>query len=151
LYPEKILYGNTKPYTQFGSIFPAETDYMFQTVFDYGTTDIVNESPGKINDWDFRQDAFSDYKAGFEIRTTRLCKRVLLFHVFEEMAVKPDQSDKKTLIRSFNFEYDTAAEQDFTFLKKITSHGYIKKPDGTYSFKKLPPLEFEYQKHDWNQ
>ncbi len=150
LYPDKILYGNVKPYIQSENIFPAEADYMFQTAFDYGTTDLVNESPEKINDWDFRQDAFSDYKAGFEIRTTRLCKRVLLFHVFEELAVKPDKPDKKTLIRSVNFEYDTSAEQDFTFLKKITSCGYIKKPDGTYSNKKLPPLEFDYQKHDWN-
>ena len=109
------------------------------------------ESPEKINTWDFRPDAFSDYKAGFEIRTTRLCKRVLLFHVFEELALKPDKSDKKTLIKSVKFEYDTSTEQDFTFLKTITSFGYIKKPDGTYSHKKLPPMEFEYQKHEWNK
>ena len=42
------------------------------------------------------------------------------------------------------------SEQDFTFLKSITSHGYIKKQDGSYSSKQLPPLEFEYQKHEWN-
>jgi len=122
---------------------------MFQTIFDYGTL-LTDDSFEKINNWDFRQDAFSDYKAGFEIRTTRLCKRVLMFHVFEELAFKPDKSDKKTLIKSVNFEYDTSTEQDFTFLKTITSYGYIKKPDGTYSHKKLPPMEFEYQKHDWS-
>ena len=149
LYLEKIFYGNKTPYSQFGDAFPDESDYMFQTVFDYGITDIVNELPEKINDWDFRPDAFSDYKAGFEIRTTRLCKRVLLFHVFEELALKPDKSDKKTLIKYISFEYDTTNE-DFTFLTKFFSSGCIKKPDGTYSQKKLPPLEFYYQKHDWN-
>lgn len=148
-YIDKVLYGNKTPYKQFGDAFPPETDYLFQTVFDYGTT-ANNEPFDKINLWDFRPDAFSNYKAGFEIRTTRLCKRVLLFHVFEELALKPDKSDKKTLIKSLNFTYDTAVEQDFTFLTKITSFGYIKKPDGSYSYKHLPPTEFNYQKHEWN-
>ncbi len=151
LYIDKILYGNKAPYKKFGDLLPDETDYMFQTVFDYGDyleTDI--EEPEKRKAWFFRPDAFSDYKASFEIRTTRLCKRVLLFHVFEELAIQPDKSDKKTLIKSVNFDYDTSIEQDFTFLKKITSYGYIKKPDGTYAHKKLPPMEFEYQKHDWS-
>lgn len=149
LYLDTILYGNKTPYKQFGDPFPAETDYMFQTVFDYGTL-AVGDSLDTINPWDYRPDAFSDYKAGFEVRTTRLCKRVLLFHVFEELALQPDSLDKKTLIKSVNFDYDTTSEQDFTFLTKITSFGYIKKPDGSYSHKKLPPMEFEYQKHTWN-
>lgn len=150
LYLDKVLYGNIIPYKGFDEPFPVESNYFFQTVFDYGTTDIETESPENVNPWNFRPDAFSDYKAGFEIRTTRLCKRVLLFHVFEELAIKPDKSDKKTLIKSVNFEYDTSTEQDFTFLKSVTSYGYIKKPDGSYSHKKLPPMEFEYQKHEWN-
>ena len=149
LYPEKILYGNKTPYRQFGDVFPDETDFMFHTYFDYGTTDLNIEPFDKLNPWDFRPDAFSDYKAGFEIRTTRLCRRVLLFHVFEELAQRPDKSDKKTLIKSVNFEYDTSTEQDFTFLKRITSYGYIKMPAGTYSHKKLPPMEFDYQPHEW--
>lgn len=150
LYLDKVLYGNKTPFGQLGDSFPIESDYYFQTVFDYGTTDLENESPENVNLWDFRPDAFSDYKAGFEIRTTRLCRRVLLFHVFEELALKPDKSDKKTIIKSVNFEYDISTDHDFTFLKTITSYGYIKKPDGSYSNKKLPPMEFEYQKHDWN-
>lgn len=150
LYLEKVLYGNKTPYKMFGDTFPVETDYMFQTIFDFGTRS-DNDSFEKINNWDFRPDAFSDYKAGFEVRTTRLCKRVLLFHVFEELALKPYKSDKKTLVKSVNFEYDTSVEQDFIFLKKITSFGYIKKPDGSYSHKKFPPVEFGYQKHEWNR
>lgn len=150
LYLQKVIYGNKTPYKQFGDVFLPEADYMFQTVFDYGIL-LPNDSAEKINDWDFRADAFSDYKAGFEIRTTRLCKRVLLFHVFEELALKPDKSDKKTLVKSLNFEYDTDSEQDFTFLKKITSCGYIKKANESYSAKKLPPMEFSYQQHEWNK
>ena len=64
LYLEKILYGNKTPYKKFGNSFPAENDYMFQTVFDYGEYDI-NSPYSKIKDWDFRTDSFSDYQAGF--------------------------------------------------------------------------------------
>src|SRR5690606_20598316 len=95
-----------------------------------------------INEWDFRSDAFSDYRAGFEIRTTRLCKRVLLFHHFEAY---------DGLVRSMDFHYETISEEDFTFLKSITTVGYDKKADGTYLRKQLPPMEFGYQEHEWNR
>lgn len=144
LYLTKVLYGNKTPYKLFSDPFPAESDYFFQTVFDYGEYNL-NAPYQKIKDWDFRKDAFSDYKAGFEIRSTRLCKRVLLFHNFKEL---PGSS---ALVKSFNFEYDTTTEEDFSFLKSITIHGYIKQSDGTYTNKNLPPIVFEYQKHDWNK
>lgn len=143
LYLEKVLYGNKTPYKKFNDSYPAESDYMFQTVFDYGEYD--NNAPySKIADWQFRADAFSDYKSGFEIRTSRLCNRVLLFHFFSEL---PGGS---ALVKSLNFAYDTSRQQGFTFLKSITSFGYIKKPDGSYSYKSLPATEFKYQQHAWN-
>lgn len=142
LYPDKICYGNKTPYKNFGDAFPASTEFLFETVFDYGTLNEGDEVD-QINNWDFRPDAFSDYKPGFEIRTTRLCKRVLLFHRFEE-------NEYNGLVRSLNFGYDTATEQDFTYLKSITSSGHIKQTNGSYSSQSLPPFEFEYQKHDWN-
>ncbi|CAG0941447.1 partial Toxin subunit YenB, partial [Candidatus Brocadiaceae bacterium] len=143
-YLEKVLYGNKTPYKSFNDAYPNETDYLFQTVFDYGEYD-TNAPYTKIKDWDFRTDAYSEYKAGFEIRTTRLCKRVLLFHYFTEL---PGGS---ALVKSLNFEYDTSIKEDFTFLKSITTFGYIKQTDGTYTHKTLPATEFEYQKHDWNK
>jgi RHS repeat-associated protein len=144
LYLEKILYGNKTPYKEFEDAYPMETDYMFQTVFDYGEYDL--RSPyEKIREWDFRMDPFSDYKAGFEIRTTRLCKRVLLFHFF------PELPGGYALIKSTDFEYNTTSNEGFTFLKSITACGYIKKSDGTYTSKKLPATEFEYQVHEWDK
>ncbi|MGY6274245.1 SpvB/TcaC N-terminal domain-containing protein [Methylomonas sp. MgM2] len=143
LYLEKVVYGNKTPYVKFNDPFLPEADYLFQTVFDYGEYDA--ESPfNSINDWSFRPDAFSVYKSGFEIRTTRLCRRVLLFHQFNEL---PGGS---ALVKSLDFEYDTNQQQGFTFLKSITPIGYIKKTDGSYSQKSLPATEFAYQKHAWN-
>ncbi len=143
-YLEKVLYGNKTPYKQFGSPFPDESDYMFQTILDYGE---YNPNPPyqKVNNWDYRKDAFSDYKAGFEIRTTRLCKRVLLFHFFDEL---PGGS---ALVKSLNIEYDTTTEEDFTLLKTIKTFGYIKQANGTYTSNSLPAVEFGYQKHEWNR
>jgi RHS repeat-associated protein len=144
LYLEKVLYGNKTPYKNFSDTYPNETDYFFQTIFDYGEYN-TNAPYDKINTWNCRKDAFSEYNTGFEIRTTRLSKRVLLFHYFSEL---PGGS---ALVKSVEFEYDTTTVEDFTFLKSCTSYGYIKKPDGTYSYKNLPPIEFEYQGHDWNK
>ena len=118
-------------------------DYFFRTVFDYGEYDA--EAPyARTRPWDFRSDPFSDYKPGFEIRTTRLCKRVLLFHDFAEL---PGGS---ALVKSLDFSYADPGGTDFAFLKSITEYGYIKKPDGTYAVRHLPPVEFEYRNQEWN-
>ena len=143
LYLEKVLYGNKMPYKQLHDPFPGESDYMFQTVFDFGDYD--TDAPHmRSKNWIYRKDPFSYYKSGFEIRTTRLCQRILLFHFFDEL---PGAS---ALIKALNFQYNSNSPEEFNFLKSVTACGYIKKADGTYTCKNLPPLEFEYQKHVWN-
>ena len=144
LYLSKVLYGNRTPYKSFGDLYPAETNYFFETIFDFGEYD--SEAPHILSGvWGFRNDSFSIYKPGFEIRTTRLCKRVLLFHHFAEL---PGGS---ALVKSLDFEYSTAEGACFTYLNSITQTGYIKKPDGTYSRKSLPPAEFSYQNIAWSK
>ena len=143
LYLQKIYHGNKTPYKQFGDPLPPAPNYLFETIFDYGEYNI--DAPfDLVNDWDFRFDAFSNYKAGFEIRTTRLCKRILFFHHFTEL------TDGFALVKSLDFSYDTTNESGFTFLKSITTSGYHKQADRTYTQKSLPSLEFTYQQHEWN-
>ncbi len=143
LYLHKVLYGNKSPYLQFNDPFPAESGYMFQTVFDYGGH-AFDPPCVKSNDWLFRTDPFSFYKAGFEIRTTRICQRVLLFHYFDEL---PGGS---ALVKSLSFEYNHDSVGEISLLKSVITSGYIKKADGTYTCKQLPALELDYQKHAWN-
>jgi RHS repeat-associated protein len=144
LYLEAVLYGNRTPYRNFGDAYPPEADYFFRTVFDYGEYDA--EAPyARIKHRDFRSDPFSEYKPGFEIRTTRLCKRILLFHHFAEL---PGGS---ALVKSLNLSYADPGGTDFAFLKSMTEYGYIKKPDGTYAVRHLPPVEFEYRNQEWNK
>lgn len=143
-YLSQVLYGNQHPYAGFGEAFPASTDYLFATVLDYGEYDPTTPH-APVNVWSFRPDAFSDYRAGFERRTTRLCQRVLLFHRFE------GQGEYNGLVKSLNFGYNTHQAEGFTLLESITSCGYIKQADGSYSQKAIPPLEFSYQAHDWSR
>ena len=147
LYLSKVIYGNKTPYQQLNDPYPADGDFLFQIVFDYGTLNETGHTPDpvtQINAWDFRADAFSDYKAGFEIRTTRLCKRVLLFHFFSELP------GGTILVKSLNFGYDTTSENGFTFLQSITPNGYNLQTNGDYISSNLPAMEFEYQTVDWN-
>lgn len=144
-YLKRVLYGIRKPYKNKGESYSKNSaDYFFETIFDYGEHDTVTPPFAEIKEWDFRSDAFSTYRTGFEIRTTRLCKRVLLYHRFSEL---PDGS---ALVKSLDFVYDNNGVDMFTFLKDVISKGYIKAPNGTYTQKSLPPISFEYQKHEWN-
>ena len=143
-YLAKVLYGNKTPYKHFGDAAPPEANFMFRTVFDYGEY-AVGAPFDEISDWDFRSDPFSAYRSGFEIRTTRLCRRVLLFHAIDELP------GGDALVRSMDLDYDTASAEGFTFLKSITSRGYVKRAGGAYTSKALPAVEFQYQKADWNK
>ncbi len=122
--------------------FVAPNEYLLELVLDYGEHDLDNPQANGNNDWKCRTDAFSEYRAGFEIRTYRLCSRVLMFHRFPELGELP------CLVRSMNFKYNTGTA--FTFLQSISQIGYIKKPDGTYSNRSLPPFEFTYEPLGWN-
>ena len=154
-YLKRIQYGNRKPWyidteNLFFPTLDIDQEFFFELVLDYGEHDwdnpILNGVDGEA--WHYRSDAFSDYKAGFEIRTNRICKRALLFHSFEELGNEP------CLVRSLDFKYEPSSINDsgqaeVTYLQAITESGYIKTDKG-YSKKSLPPMEFNYQRLKWN-
>ncbi|GAB4560631.1 MAG: hypothetical protein Tsb0020_07470 [Haliangiales bacterium] len=74
---KRIRYGNRTPY-QAGP-------WLFEVVFDYGEHDLDAPRPIEDQPWPARADAFSSYRAGFEVRTYRRCRRVLMFHCFPEL------------------------------------------------------------------
>jgi len=117
-YLKRILYGNRTP-SRPKEDLSARSDWMFEIVFDYGELD--PDSPGKeVRFWSVRKDPFSSYRAGFEVRTYRLCRQVLMFHHF------PDKLETESyLVRSTDFSYkeDTTA----SFITKIVQSGYVLK------------------------
>lgn len=85
-----------------------QLSWLFEVVFDYGDQDLdvpLRDEPGK--QWPVRQDSFSSYRAGFEIRTYRLCRRVLMFHHFSELGVTP------CLVRSTDFHHEEGPVASF--------------------------------------
>lgn len=127
-YIKRIKYGNKEPRQR--------DSWLFQVVFDYGDHD--PDSPGIDPDrtWACRRDAFSAYRAGFEVRTFRLCQRVLMFHHFAELG------DSPCLVQSTDFDY--VCSPALTLLNSVTEAGYVRKENGLYYRKELPPLEFSY-------
>ncbi len=122
---------------------------MFEAVFDYGEHDKDTPKPDDNGPWDFRKDAFATYRPGFEVRTTRICKRVLMFHHF------PDYADvgADCLVRSTDFNYSHKQDPDdrrnpiYTFFQQVTQTGYKRQENGAgYIKRSLPPVEFEYSK-----
>jgi RHS repeat-associated protein len=166
-YLKRIYYGNRTPALESAGNRPrfldralidnqiANADWMFETVFDYGDHD--DAAPAPADDlaieatrarrfpWPPRPDTFSSYRSGFDVRTTRLCKRVLMFHHFPGEA----DVDRDCLVRSTDFAYSNQADPTdernpiYTFLNNVTQTGYKRNNIG-YDRKSLPPIEFSY-------
>jgi RHS repeat-associated protein len=155
-YLKRIKYGNKTPVEQ-DSNLPREfredlserTDWLFEVVFDYeeghyeeipanpGDHQFVNAHKDPAQEWQRRQDPFSSYRSGFEVRTYRLCHRVLMFHHFKNELVVDDY-----LVRSTEFNYNEGPIA--SFITSVTQSGFKRRDDGTYLKKSLPPLEFQY-------
>jgi len=111
----------------------ANAGWMFELAFDYGEHDADAPTPNDAGEWALRSDLFSSYRSGFEVRTTRLCQRVLMFHHFEgESGVGND-----CLVRSTDFTYShqqdpqSARNPVYTFLRAVTHAGY-QREGGSY-------------------
>ncbi|HEX2744415.1 MAG TPA: SpvB/TcaC N-terminal domain-containing protein [Streptosporangiaceae bacterium] len=142
-YLKRIRYGNTTPYLPAGNPeLPAA--WHFEVVLDYGDLDTANPKPDVPGTWPCRPDPFSAYRAGFEVRTYRLCRRVLMFHLF------PDQlGPDPVLVRSTDLTYATDKPGDpalpaYSLLTSVTQAGYLPASGGGYELDRMPPVEFGY-------
>ena len=155
-YPKSILYGNRTPNrdADWNASDPAQlpaSTWMFEVVFDYEDGH-YQEQQSDANErifaqatialpqdssWPVRQDPFSTYRAGFEVRTYRLCRRALMFHHFLD---ELDTADY--LVRSTEFTYNQSSIA--SFITQVTQSGYVRQPSGNYLKKSLPSLAFEY-------
>jgi len=123
-YLKRILYGNVVPDS-------TEDGWYLEIVFDYG------EHPSDTRDTEStaprRQDVFSRFKPGFDLRCTRLCRRVLVFHRFDDGA---DADAVLTKITTFTYDESPNA----TTLSSVTHTGVD--PDGDPL--SLPSATFTY-------
>jgi hypothetical protein len=112
-YVKSIRYGNKSPYlsdighqgpmTSPPDVLDADANkncWMFELAFEYRE----DKAPVASDRWTRRIDPFSSYRSGFEIRTYRLCQRVLMFHHFDELGEEP------YLVKSTDFTYQLATD-----------------------------------------
>ncbi|MBY0445048.1 MAG: virulence protein, partial [Burkholderiales bacterium] len=92
-YLQQVNYGNITAQVSFfalDSAMPALDQWLFHLVFDYGErTDTLSAPPAfeaAPAQWMVRPDCFSRFEYGFEIRTRRLCRQVLMFHRLQALA-----------------------------------------------------------------
>lgn len=145
-YPKRITYGNRTPYyPNAGTALP--TDWCFEVVFDYGEHDPANPSPAEDVAWRCRPDPFSRCRSTFEVRTYRICSRVLMFHHFPVELGTPDYLVRSTnLTYSFDEQSANPLNPVYAYLESIRQIGYLRQTDGSYQSKAMPPLEFSYTK-----
>jgi len=131
LYLRRIRYGNTVPGDPESSVF--------DVVFDYGDHDALAPAidPAPAATWPARLDPFSSYRAGFDVRTHRLCRRVLMFHTFASLGATP------CLVSSTRFAYDE--DPALTKLRTVEHAGHVRAADGApYQTLAIPPVELGY-------
>jgi YD repeat-containing protein len=145
---KRIKYGNRMPNRKapdWKTVTPASElpdTWLFELVFDYGEHDITNPKPNddKTTFWPVRKDPFSTYMPGFEIRTYRLCKRLLMYHNF------PDEPDylQNTLVSSLELHYHQT--NSISFLKTARHVGYKQDVNSPQVVQNFPPIELKYTK-----
>ena len=137
-YLKRIRYGNTIPVLPDTSSIPVQ-NWLFEVVFDYGEHETEGDRPlysiGS-GGMPVRQDPFSSYIAGFEQRTYRLCRQIMMFHNMEELGEGPTLTGSTRLIHD--------PHPAGTSLKKIMYTAFKRLNTNRYDSKTLPPLLFEY-------
>jgi|GEM_PF-818048 len=137
-YLKRVRYGNRIPVYP-DQAEPSGQQWLFEIVMDYGEQgNTAATAYTSTNTWPARPDPFSIYSPGFELRTYRLCRRILQFHNIAELG------DGPTLIGNLAFHYTEMPDRETT-LHDITYSGYTRNAQSSvYSEKQVPPLVFEY-------
>lgn len=146
-YIKRILYGNTTPCRDLAKwetiVWPEQ--WMFEVVFDYGEHSQADPTTVEARDWSLRPDAFSQTTAGFEIRTYRLCTRVLMFHHLPQCS--GDMTNvTEALVSSTSLCYNSTPQR--TVLTSFTPQGHSSEQDNTGGTSKrtlsMPTWKFQY-------
>ena len=136
-YLKRVHYGNRTPLSTRDPAYNdiAALSWLFEVVFDYG--EHTSNLPQEVAPWAIREDPVSTFRAGFEIRTYRLCQRVLLFHEI------PEQLDVPVLlVRATELGFNP--KPTVTYLTSVRVVGYAWDADGNATTAYTPTLSLDY-------
>ncbi|SCW81965.1 SpvB/TcaC N-terminal domain-containing protein [Pseudomonas sp. NFACC05-1] len=138
-YLSRVCYGNFKADAD---LYLWEADRLkavqwhFELVFDYGerSTEYQRKPNYEGHQWLARDDAFSSFAYGFELRTERLCRQVLMFHRFpDEWGAAP------VLVRRVLLDY---RQTSLGYHQLTAAHDQAFGDSTTADHR--PPVEFSY-------
>lgn len=115
--------------------------FRFHLVFDYGEHDATDPAPDDSGTWSERQDAFSSFRSGFDVRCHRLCERVLMFHEFLDLRDDGAGGAVPAVVRSVELTYDD--RPTVTTLASAQVKGW-KWTGSAYDTATLPQVDFAY-------
>ncbi len=147
-YIQSIQYGNFLDSAQ-------NTCFAFEVVFDYGGYSLSNLKEGGSDpytlalegNWTYRQDAFSSYRSGFEIRTRRRCQNILIFHTLEAELGAPSLVKSMTLTYLNKQNYGAVELSDLSLLQSVQMTGYRRSgltATDVYQSESLPDLDLSF-------
>ena len=144
-YLSEVHYGNItagRTFACLNGINAIKAGWLFVLVFDYGERTIKPDEKPLFNagsGWLCRQDPFSGYAYGFNLRTRRLCRQVLMFHRLETLSEKANGEDEPALVSRLLLEY-----QETVFITTFTAARQMAFEDDG-NVQSLPPLTFGWQ------
>ncbi|MDE9495530.1 virulence protein, partial [Xenorhabdus bovienii] len=148
-YLMQVHYGNITPQASLFALDkarPANDQWLFHLVFDYGErAGSLYEVPAfqaTSGNWPVRPDCFSRFEYGFEIRTRRLCRQVLMFHRLKALAGEDTAPETPALVSRLMLAYDL----NHCVSTLVSARQVAHENDGTPVT--LPPLELDYQRLD---
>lgn len=158
---KRVSYGNRAPFLPDtarpldvpGPPAAAEA-WMFHMVFDYGDHDDAAPELDPDRDWPMRHDAFSDHRPGFEIRSYRLCRRVLRFHVFDDLRPGPLPEVVASLeffYRHMTFDGSPPGRAEVELLERMQERGWRRTGPAQFLTRTGPETQFDYAEPAWDR
>lgn len=143
-YPARISYGNVAPFAPADPLTLPDGPFLFDVLFDYGEYRVEpdNDAPATpVRPWACRADAFSNYTAGFERRTHRLCRHILLVHHFRQELGNDD-----AVVKVMALAYDESPYRSRLVSIRVDGWWYQanRPPAERYTVKTLPPLSLQW-------
>ncbi|NBM54748.1 virulence protein [Proteus sp. G2669] len=147
-YLEKVYYGNpvgerALSCTKIDNTLPKNA--LFTLVFDYGerSSALASYPQWQSNSsWTLRQDCFSLFHYGFEVRTRRLCRQVLMYHRIESLEKQTALTETPELVARLTLTY---AESGASSILVSAQQSAFNDNKDTQSLVTLPPVKFDWQ------
>ncbi|SMG61706.1 SpvB/TcaC N-terminal domain-containing protein [Cedecea sp. NFIX57] len=146
-YLVQVNYGNILPQASLFGLenrLPSDDQWLFHLVLDYGERADETATPPEFQPdekarWAVRPDCFSRFEYGFERRTRRLCRQVLMFHRLQALAGNTVPDERPALVSRLRLTFQADSRVTTLTQACLMAHDH----DGTPLCQ--PPLSLSYR------